>query len=154
MQKADSASVGAVQAYVARTSAMRIPESEIRATRRFDSDGRFVGNPPPSEARNTIVRQQRTPRWETVACPSLAIYAIPAPPESWLPYYDTLDSSEREHADDYFEAYAGWTAENRDRFGQLPQNQVLEFPSSNHYFFLEKPEETAEAISRFIFNLR
>ena len=94
------------------------------------------------------------PRWELVNCPSLGIYAIPAPLETWLPYYDSLDSDERQRGDAYFKAFAQWTAAHRDNFGQFPQNQVREFPSSSHYFFLEKPEEASGAIRDFVLGLR
>ena len=153
MQSADSASVGAVRAYFERRSAFRLPESEIRATNRFAADGRFVGRVP-SSARRQIVALQRAPRWGAIDCPAIGIYAVPTPPESWLPYYAELDSAEREAATAYFQAFSRWTAASRDQFGRFPQNRVVEFPSSNHYFFLEKPEEASRVIQDLLSQLR
>lgn len=149
MQSADSASVGAVRAYFERRSGFRLPEAEIRATNRFDADGRLAGRVP-SSARRQIVALQRAPRWETTDCPAIGIYPVPTPPASWLPYYAELDSAEREAATAYFRAFSRWTAAARDRFGRFPQNRGVEFPSSNHYFFLEKPEEMSRVVRDFL----
>lgn len=146
MQAADSASVEAVRAYVQRTQGMMMPETEIRATRRFDQTGRLIVMTPNRAARIP----PRAPRWEEVTCPSLGIYAIPAPLENWLPYYESLDSVARDRGHAYYEAFEDWTAAHRERFGRVPSNDVVEFPSGNHYFFLEKPEEAARVIRDWV----
>jgi pimeloyl-ACP methyl ester carboxylesterase len=153
MQAADSASVGAVQAYIERINGHRMPESEIRATRRFGPDGRMIGRAP-SQSGRRMGSLMRAPRWDAIQCPSLGIYAIPAPLETWLRWYPTLDAAEREQGDAYYRAFAGWTAAQRARFGQSPRNRVIEFPSSSHYFFLEKPEEASRVILDFLAELR
>jgi len=146
MEAADSASLEAVQAYTRRTQGMRMPEAEIRATRSFDKSGRMTGT-----KRNTSMHvPPRAPQWDKVACPSLGIYAIPAPLETWLPYYDSLDSIAREKGCAYYKAFAVWTATHRERFGQISANEVVEFPSSSHYFFLEQPEEAARVIRGWV----
>ena len=152
MQSADSASVGTVRAYFERRSGFRLPESEIRATNRFAADGRLAGRVP-SSARRRIVALQQAPHWDAVDCPAIGIYPVPTPPKSWLPYYAELDSAEREAAAAYFHAFSRWTAASRARFGRFPQNRVVEFPSSNHYFFLEKPEEASRIMQDFLSQL-
>jgi hypothetical protein len=47
-----------------------------------------------------------------------------------------------------------WTKKHRDQFGSQPQNEVVEFPSSNHYFFLEQPRLASRAIREFAERLR
>ena len=152
MQAADSASAAAVQAWVQRTSGFRLPESEIRATRRFDPDGRLIGEEP-SETQRRMGALARTPRWDAVECPSLGMYAVPAPPETWR-WYASLDAAERERAGAYYRAFGQWTAAQRAQFGASPGNRVIEFPGGNHYFFLEKPEEASRAILEFLSGLR
>jgi pimeloyl-ACP methyl ester carboxylesterase len=61
-----------------------------------------------------------------------------------------LDSAQRAHADAYYAAFAPWTKKNRDAFRRFPQNHVVEFPSPSHYFFMEKPAETARVINEFL----
>jgi len=146
MEAADSASLEAVQAYVRRTQGITMPVAEIRTTRRFDESGRMSGM-----RHNTSMRvPPRSPEWNRITCPSLGIYAMPAPLETWLPYYEVLDSASRERGHAYYEAFAAWTAANRERFGRVPTNQVVEFPSSSHYFFLEQPEEAARVIREWV----
>ena len=149
MQSADSASVASVRAYYRRVAGMSPPESEIRAQNRFDANGRLLGSVP-SVARGRMASMQPAPQWEAIQCPSLGIYAIPAPLDTWLPYYSELDASARERANAYLLAFSEWTRRHRAEFGRWPQNTVVEFPSSNHYFFLEKPEEAASLIREFV----
>ena len=78
---------------------------------------------------------------------------MPAPPETWLAYYDQLDSLGRSNANAYYRAFGPWTAEQREKFGRVPGNRVVEFPSSNHYFFLEKPDEAARVMRDFLSTL-
>lgn len=152
MLASDSASVEAVRAWVQRTQGIRMPESEIRATRRFDATGRLTGDAP-STARRKIAALVRAPRWDAIECPSLGVYAVPAPPATWR-HHAEMSAAEREQARAYVAAFGPWTAVNRARFGQPPQNVVVEFPSYNHYFFLEQPEEAARVIREWASGLR
>jgi non-heme chloroperoxidase len=151
MGTADSASVGAVRAWVERTSGHRMPESEILATRRFGPDGRMTGHVP-SQTQRRMGALVRAPRWDAIRCPSLGMYAVPAPPRTWR-WYPTLDAAERERAQAYFQAFGRWTAAQRARFGQVPGNRVVEFSNGNHYFFLEDPRAASRAILEFLSEL-
>ena len=153
MQAADSASVGAVQAWVERTQGFRLPETEIRATRQFDPSGKLVGVRL-SSTQQRLPSLLRAPRWEAVECPALGMYAVPAPPETWLPYYDELSPDQRTQAQAYFRAFSRWTAASREDFARQPQNVVAEFPGTGHYFFLEAPQEAARAMLEFLAQLR
>ncbi len=148
MLAADSASIDAVRAWSERTQGFRMPKSAIRATRRFDSNGRMIGAVTPGSAKWRI--ESPSPRWEAVTCPSLGIYAVPAPPESWLLYWNELDSHQRAAADAYFTAFAPWAKAQRSAFGKHAHNQVIEFPSSNHYFFLERADEAERVMREFL----
>lgn len=154
MTRADSASVDAIRAFSERTQGFSVPGSEIRATRQFDDRGRMTRTAP-----NVATRvEPRAPRWASVACPGLGLYAVPAPLETWMPWYaaryDSLDAAERERAEAYVRAFGAWTAKHREAFGRLRQNRVIEFPRTGHYFFLEKPQEAAAAIRDFAAGLR
>jgi pimeloyl-ACP methyl ester carboxylesterase len=152
MLAADSASVAAVGAYVERTNGFRQPESEIRATRQFGPDGRLTGALH-SQTQRRMGEFVRTPRWEAIQCPSLGLYPVPAPPETWLPWYPQLDAAGRAQAQAYYRAFAPWTAAQRARFDESPRNRVVEFPGTGHYFFLEKPREASAAILQFLAEL-
>lgn len=154
--RTDSASPAAMRAWIERTQGFLLPESEILAVNRIGETGRILGPAP----RNTSAKYDwfgRVPslQWEAVDCPSLGLYAVMAPLEIWLPHYaaryDSLSAEERERAEAYVRAFSDWTAERREEFGRLPQNEVIEFRATGHYFFLEHPEQerTLAAIRDF-----
>lgn len=147
MLASDSASVEAVRAWTARTQGITLPASAVRAERSFGPDGRLTNSVQRRGAEWHV--EIPTPRWEAVECRSLGVYAMPEPYETSLRYWNELEATQRESANAYLAAFTPWTASNRTKFGSLPQNQVVEFPSSNHYFFLEKPDEAARVIRRF-----
>lgn len=160
MTRADSASPAAVRAWTERTQGFLIPESEIRAVNVVSADGRIVGPAP----RNTSPKYDwfgKLPplRWEAIDCPSLGLYAVTAPLETWLPHYadryESMSPEERERADAYVSAFSAWTADRRAEFGRLPQNEVIEFHATGHYFFLEQPEQdrALAAIRQFVAGL-
>ena len=95
----------------------------------------------------------RTPRWEAIQCPSLGLYPVPAQLEMWLGWYDTLDAAQREAGEAYVREFGRWTAAQRAKFGSVPRNRVVEFPTGNHYFFLEMPDEARRAIRDFVRSL-
>lgn len=152
MTSADSASIDAVLAWQERTQGMTIPKSSMRASRRFDSTGRMIGVTRSGSADWRF--RNRAPRWESIACPSLGMYAMPAPPDSVLLYWAALDSLQRVNAREYYGAFALWTKKHREAFGRFPQNRVVEFPSSNHYFFLEQPDAAERVIRTFLTQLQ
>lgn len=154
MVAGDSASVRSVQAWYRRTQGFNPPESEIRATGRFDSDGRYLGRIPMT-ATTRRVTSLRTPEVDLDAldCPSLGLFPVPGPLASWHPSYESWDPEERQRADRWQEAYVVWVEETRDNFDRYPHNQVSEFSNTGHMFFLERPEEAAAAIREFVLRL-
>jgi pimeloyl-ACP methyl ester carboxylesterase len=152
MLAADSASIAAVAAYGERTNGFRLPESEIRATRRFGPDGRMLASPP-SETQKRMGALVRAPRWDAIQCPSLGLYPVVAPLETWLPWYPSLDAEGRAQGEKYVSAYGAWTAAQRAKFDESPRNRVVEFPGTGHYFFLSHPQQARQAILQFLSEL-
>jgi len=148
MQAADSASIDAVRDWHARTQRFRPPVAALRASRVWAKDGRLIGQKPsPADSWNI---PNPTPRWDRVTCPSLGIYAMPTPYETYLRYWSSLDSLQQARAKDYYALFAPWTKKNRDAFGRFAQNRVVEFPSASHMFFMEQPDEAARVIDGFL----
>lgn len=150
----DSASVRTVQAWYQRTQGFNPPESEVRATGRFDSEGRYLGRlPATGTARRVSSLMKPEVDLDGLDCPSLGFFPLPGPLESWYPAYESWSPEERQGADRWQEVYRAWVEETRDHFARYPNNQVLEFPNTGHMFFLERPEEVAEAIRHFVLGL-
>ena len=150
---ADSASIDAIRAYNLRTQGFSLPLSEIRNRLRFDDSGRFVGRLP----HTAMDVEETVPQWEAIDCPSLAMYPVMAPLETWLPHFasrfDSLSQEDLDKADAYERAFSAWSEERQASFRGLPRNQVIEFPGGGHYFFLTKPEETIAALREFVLGL-
>jgi non-heme chloroperoxidase len=152
MQSADSASIDAVRDWYTRTMRFHPPVAALRASRLWDKDGRLIGQrPSPIDSWNLAIP---TPHWGDVSCPSLGIYAMPTPYETSLSYWSSLDSLQQARANAYYAVFAPWTKKNRDAFGRFPQNRVIEFPSYNHVFFMQQPDETKRVIDVFLNSLR
>ena len=148
MQRADSASIDAVRAWYLRIQRSAPPVAALRASRLWSEDGRLIGQKPsPADTWNI---PNLTPRWDRIACPSLGIYAMPQPYETFLRYWPVLDSLQQARARDYYALFAPWTKENRDAFGRFPRNRVVEFPSPSHMFFMEQPDEAARVIDGWL----
>jgi non-heme chloroperoxidase len=151
MQSADSASIDAVRDWHARTQGFRPPVAALRASRLWGEDGRLIGQKPsPADLWNI---PNPTPRWDRVTCPSLGIYAMPRPYETYLRYWSSLDSLQQARAKYYYALFAPWTKKNRDAFGRFAQNRVVEFPGANHVFFMQQPAEAARVIDGFLSSL-
>ena len=156
----DLASTASLQTWIQQTQGFRLPESELRAVNLLDESGRVVGPAP----RDTGIKYRwfgRVPelRWDAVGCPALGLYPVSASLETWLPFYaaryDSTSPEERRAAEVYQRAFSAWTAERRAEFGSLPQNRVVEFPASGHYFFLDSrwQARTVTAIRDFVTDL-
>ena len=147
----DSLSVRSVQTWYQRTQGFTPAESEIRSTGRFDSDGHYLGRSAMTETARQVARLRRPGvDLDELTCPSLGLFPVPGPLEAWHPAYESWNPEERRRADRWQEAYLVWVKETRDNFERYPKNQLLEFPNTGHMFFLERPEEVAEAIRDFV----
>jgi pimeloyl-ACP methyl ester carboxylesterase len=79
---------------------------------------------------------------------------MPIPYEASLRWWSSLDSLQQARGKAYYAAFAPWTKKNREAFGRLPQNRVVEFPSVNHNFFMAQPDETVRVIDAFLNSLK
>lgn len=152
MTAADSASFEAVRAYGERINGFRMPDAEIRGVHRWDANGRLVERRV-SETQKRQGALMRTPRWEAIPCPSLGLYPVPAPLETWLDWYHALTAEQRAAGEAYVREFGRWTAGQRARFGGVPRNRVVEFSTGSHYFFLEMPDQAGRAIREFVSSL-
>jgi pimeloyl-ACP methyl ester carboxylesterase len=150
-----------MRAWVEKTQGFLLPESEIVAVNRTAETGRILGRKPgDTSPRFDWFGKLPPPRWEAIDCPALGLYAVTAPLEMWLPHYtarhDSLSQDERQRVGWYVEAFSAWTAERREEFGRFPHNEVVEFPATGHYFFLEQPEQerALDAIRQFVARLQ
>lgn len=146
----DTASFTSVSALYARVMGVLEPEADIRATERFDSADRYRGSVTPDSLAARVTSGKLTARYDRVTCRALAIYAVPDSLANVVPYYRELDPLGLTQADKLLRFVQAVVADSRTRIARLPQFQIVDLHDSNHYVFLQRPGEVAEAMRKFL----
>jgi pimeloyl-ACP methyl ester carboxylesterase len=147
---ADTASFESIRALYARVMGVAEPESDIRATERFDSADRYLGSVTPNRLKARVASGKQMAHYDRVHCRALAVYAVPDSIADVLPYYKELGGAGRAQADSLLNFVQGVVADSRARMGPLPRFQVVDVHGSNHYVFLQHPREVVEAMRKFL----
>ena len=150
---ADFVSFSSVRAVHARVMGVREPESEIRATERFDSSDHYLGEVTASALKARVASGARVARYDRSHCRALGIFAPPDSIADVLPYAAELDAAGRAQAEALFRFVASVVADGRARFTRFPQNEAVDIPG-NHYIFLERPREVEHAMRAFLQELK
>lgn len=150
IRAADTASLTNIRALYARVMGVDVPESDIRATARFDAAGRYHGTVTADSLKARVVSGKQVARYDQIQCRALALYAVPDSVADVIPYYAEFDAAGRAQADSVLEFVQRVVAESRTRIAQFPQNQIVEVHGSNHYLFLQHPREVAAAMRAFL----
>lgn len=151
VRAADTVSLTSIRAVYARVMGVHVPESEIRATVRFDSTGRYQGEVTDNSLKARITSGKRVARYDHATCPALAIYAVPDSVADVIPYYREFDTAGRVQAEALLSFVQAVVAESRARFARLPQHKVVDVHGGNHFIFLQRPAEVARAMRAFLF---
>lgn len=147
---ADTASFASLRAVYARIQGVREPDSEIRATVRFDSADRYLGEVTPNSLKGRLASGSRVARYDQVHCRALGIYAVPDSLPDVVPYHAELDAAGRAQGDSLLRFVAGVVADSRAKFARFPQNTIVDVHGGNHYVFLQHPTEVARAMRSFL----
>ena len=151
MQRADSASPAAVQAYIRRVSGPLIPEAQFRAIGRYDSTGRLVGDVTPAAIDSLVLAGCGHPDYSAVRAPALVIDAVVDSAPQVFPLWAGFDGAQRAAARRYTDLLQRWAATERKRVArELPRARLLELHGANHYVFASHPREVTEAMRAFL----
>ena len=146
----DTVSFTSVSALYERVLGVKEPESDIRATSRFDASGRYMGEVTADSLKARISSGSRTARYDQAHCRALAIYAVPDSIADVIPYYAELDTAGRAQAEALLRFVGLVVADSRARVSRFPQIKVVEVRGGNHYIFLQRPTEVARAMRAFL----
>jgi len=147
---ADTASFASIRSLYARVMGVEEPESDIRATERFDAADRYLGSVTPNSLKARVTSGKQVARYERVRCRALAVYAVADSVADVVPYYQELDTAGRAQAESLFRFVQGVIADSRARIARLRQFQIVDVRGSNHHVFLHHPREVAEAMRTFL----
>lgn len=150
IRASDTASLASVSAVYARVMGVRQPESEIRATVRFDAAGRYLGEVTADSLKAWITSGNQVARYDRVHCRALAIYAVPDSVADVIPYYTEFDAAGRARGEAVLRFVQAVVADSRGRIARFPQNTVVELHGGNHFIFLQRPGEVARALRAFL----
>ncbi len=150
---ADSASVDALGDYLLRRYGVRPPDAELRASARFDVNGRLETYPLP-DARSEVYTNTERSDYARIRAPALAIYATHNTVESLFPGFAGFDGHNRHLAQAYFGAIRGWQQDQIKRFrSQMHRGTVVELPGANHFLHYSNPDEVERAMRAFLTTL-
>jgi len=147
---ADTVDFNSIRAVYARIEGVRQPDSDIRATVRFDSADRYLGEVTANALKARLASGSRVARYDQIHCRALAIYAVPDSLADVVPYYAELDSAGQAQGDSLLRFVAAVVADSRAKFARFPQNTVVDLHGSNHFVFLQRPTEVARAMRSFL----
>jgi pimeloyl-ACP methyl ester carboxylesterase len=150
IRASDTASFTSLRALYTRVMGVEHPESDIRATERFDAADRYRGPVTPNALKARLGSGKDVARYERARCRALALYAVPDSLVDVVPYYKELDAAGRVQAESLFVFVQGVVADSRARIARLPQYQTVDVRGSNHYLFLQRPREVATAMRTFL----
>ena len=151
---ADTIDFKSVRAVYERIQGVREPDSEIRATVRFDSADRYLGEVTPNPLKARLASGSRVARYDQVHCRALGIFAVPNSLAEVVPYYAELDAAGRAQSDSLLRFVAAVVADSRAKFARFPQNTIVDVHGANHFVFLQRPTEVARAMRSFLSNQR
>jgi non-heme chloroperoxidase len=146
----DLRSPQAVCAFTARTEIL-MPESEIRATRVFGRDGRFLRPVTPNWILHDLAAIVEHPDYRSIHAPLLAIYAVYETPGQLAPRYSWADRETRTALDKIFEMWSHFAEAQRHLFRQsVPDARVVEIHGANHYVFISHREKVLGELRAFL----
>lgn len=147
---ADTVSFASLRALYGRVMGVEDPESDIRATERFDAADRYRGSVTPDSLKARVGSGKQVAHYDRIRCRALAIFAVPDSLADVVPYYRELDAAGRAQADSLLVFVQGVVADAQARIERLPQFHIVDVHGSNHYLFLQHPREVVEAMRKFL----
>ena len=150
IRASDTVSFTSVRALYARVMGVEVPESDIRATERFDAADRYRGSVTPNALKARLASGEQVARYDRARCRALALYAVPDSLVDVVPYYKELDAAGHVQAESLFTFVQSVVADSRARIARLPQYHIVDVHGSNHYLFLQHPREVAAAMRVFL----
>jgi non-heme chloroperoxidase len=126
------------------------PESEIRATVRFDAAGRYMGQITADSLTARVTSGSRVARYDRTHCRALAIYAVPDSVADVVPYYRELDSAGRAQGQALLRFVQDVVANSRAKVARMPQFSIVDVHGGLHFIFLQRPAAVARAMRAFL----
>ncbi|GAB3984001.1 hypothetical protein GCM10028806_58320 [Spirosoma terrae] len=146
----DSASLENLSQGIEEVVGVGIPVEEIRATSVFSKEGKYIGDTTPTFVFPATLSRLERPAYSQIQCPALAIYAQHSSVRAAFPFYNRLDSANRQKAMASFPIMTKWASEQEALFRkEVRKGKTLGIKDANHYVFISHPAETEKLIRDF-----
>lgn len=147
----DSASLANLRQCVKEIVGVSIPDEEIKATSVFSKEGKYMGDTTPGFVFPATLSTLERPAYGRIQCPALAIYAQHTSVRAAFPFYNRLDSANRQKAIASFPTMRKWDAEQEALFRkEVREGRAVGIKDANHYVFLSHPTQTAKLVRDFL----
>ncbi len=151
MTAADSASAGAVMAWVKRAYGYGFPVGELIMQGFYLPGAPLLGEVTPDPAPRKVIRGSVRSDYARIQAPALAIYNVPTSARHFFIGYDSLSKDERATAAAYFSANEAWRTGQIHRFqSEVEHGVVVEIQDADHFVFLAKPDRVERAMRDFL----
>lgn len=146
----DSISIQTIKKFWKKLRGVNFPNEELQQIMVFSKEGKYLKNVTPDAIDGLIFGSIIRPEYATVKCPSLAIYAKYDSPKGPFPFYDALDSINKNKANQFFPVWSKISMESSDRFLKESKNGIVKKIKGLHYIFISNSDETEKSMRNFL----
>jgi pimeloyl-ACP methyl ester carboxylesterase len=143
-------SVTAYSQYLKRIYGVRWPEAEVRATKRFDANGRYLGDVTTGTTGLKILKGEEHPAYDKIAAPALAFYAVQESVEQTYPWPFASPLARLNAWNWHTGRWKPFARAQQERFEKEVAHGRAEQIPGNHYLFLSNDDEIIERIKSFL----
>lgn len=146
----DISSVANYSQYLERIYGVRWPEAEVRATKRFDANGRYIEEVTNGSTGLKILQGEEHPDYNKIAAPALALYAIQESMEQAYPWPFGSPLARLNAWNWHTGRWKPFVKTQVERFEkEVAAGQVVRI-AGNHYLFLTQEDEIVARIKSFL----
>lgn len=146
----DRESVSAYRQYLERIYGVRWPEAEVRATKRFNANGRHLGDVNSGTTGLKILKGEEHPAYGKIAAPALALYAVQESVEQAYPWPFASPLARLNAWNWHTGRWKPFAREQQERFAKEVARGRAEKIQGNHYLFLSNEDEIVARIKSFL----
>lgn len=146
----DKSSVANYGHYLERIYGVRWPEAEVRASKRFDANGHYVGETTGAATALKILQGEEHPVYNKIAAPALAIYVMQESAGQAYPWPFSSPLAKLNAWNWHTGRWKPFAKAQQERFEKEVAAGQVERIAGNHYLFLSQEDEIAARIKNFL----
>jgi len=151
MTPEDMASASALARWMAAGLGFPVPESEVRHTARFDSEGRVLGERTPAAVQQRAIAGLTPVDYATIRVPALALYPKRGPTDVAPGCRTPADEGVRQACGELYDWMSQQLARSEAMVKTIrARTEIVELPGFSAFVFLSHERDVTQAIDRFV----